>query len=202
MFYSPHHKILSHPPKGKRERETECVETVVFCSNQVIRIAAKAKLVDKQPPSNNIKQIIMSVSNTSEIPTLAGSYITLDTIKTPGDVTTRRTKIICTIGPACWNVDQLETLMDCGMDVARFNFSHGTHSGHGAVLERLRQAAKNKERNIGTLQWGCLVVLFLLLTSNPSVSVFFWSPSSSSTRSKNVTIIHTSLFLPFPLLMR
>ena len=92
----------------------------------------------------------MSVSNTSEIPTLAGSYITLDTIKTPGDVTTRRTKIICTIGPACWNVDQLETLMDCGMDVARFNFSHGTHSGHGAVLERLRQAAKNKERNIGT----------------------------------------------------
>ena len=118
----------------------------------------------------------MSVSNTSEIPTLAGSYITLDTIKTPGDVTTRRTKIISTIGPACWNVDQLETLMDCGMDVARFNFSHGTHSGHGATLERLRQAAKNKERNIGKYRKGfCLFVLMFVWLR----LVSFRFPSSS-----------------------
>ena len=99
----------------------------------------------------------MSVSNTSSVPTLAGSYISVDTIKKGVDVTKRRTKIICTIGPACWETKQLETLMESGMDVARFNFSHGSHEGHGAVLERLRQAALNKERNIGKLYFLLLL---------------------------------------------
>ena len=65
----------------------------------------------------------------------------------------RRTKIFCTIGPACWEVPQLETMIDAGMDVARFNFSHGDHEGHAAVLERVRHAAELKERNIGTYVW-------------------------------------------------
>uniref|UniRef100_A0A7R9WTD5 Pyruvate kinase n=1 Tax=Craspedostauros australis TaxID=1486917 RepID=A0A7R9WTD5_9STRA len=93
----------------------------------------------------------MSVSNTASIPTLAGAFIGLDTIKKKTDVTNRRTKIFCTIGPACWETEQLETLMDSGMNVARFNFSHGDHKGHGATLERLRTAAKNKQRNIAVL---------------------------------------------------
>lgn len=91
----------------------------------------------------------MSISNTSDIPLLAGGFINLDMITKKTDVTLRRTKIICTIGPACWDVPQLETLIDAGMNVARFNFSHGDHKGHGAVLERVRTAAKNKQRNIG-----------------------------------------------------
>ena len=91
----------------------------------------------------------MSVSNTSDVPTLAGGFIDMPMITKPTQVELRRTKIICTIGPACWDVEQLETLIDAGMDVARFNFSHGDHKGHGAVLERVRQAAKNKQRNVG-----------------------------------------------------
>ena len=67
------------------------------------------------------------------------------------DVSFRKTKIVCTIGPACWEVPQLEILMETGMNVARFNFSHGDHAGHGAVLERVRQAAKNKQRNVGIM---------------------------------------------------
>lgn len=89
------------------------------------------------------------ISNTSDVPTLAGGFIDLDMIKRPTDVQNRRSKIICTLGPACWEVSQLETLIDAGMNVARFNFSHGDHEGHLAVLKRLREAAENKNRNIG-----------------------------------------------------
>ena len=90
------------------------------------------------------------ISNTSEVPLLVGGMIDLDMVKRPTKVKDRRTKIICTIGPACWEVPQLEVLMETGMDVARLNFSHGDHEGHQIVLERLRMAASNKGRDIGT----------------------------------------------------
>ena len=91
------------------------------------------------------------ISNTSSVPALSGAFIDLDMVKRETKPRERRTKIICTIGPACWEVEQLELLMETGMDVARFNFSHGDHEGHGKVLDRLRQAAKNKKREIGML---------------------------------------------------
>jgi pyruvate kinase len=63
----------------------------------------------------------------------------------------RQTKIFCTLGPACWEVPQLEELIHCGMNVARFNFSHGDHEGHKACLDRLRQACKNTGKNVAVL---------------------------------------------------
>jgi pyruvate kinase len=45
----------------------------------------------------------------------------------------RKTKIVCTLGPSCWGEEGLGQLMDAGMNVARFNFSHGDHAGHGEV---------------------------------------------------------------------
>jgi hypothetical protein len=62
----------------------------------------------------------------------------------------RQTKIICTLGPACWDIPTLEDLIEEGMSVARFNFSHGDHEGHKACLDRLRQAAANKKKHVGT----------------------------------------------------
>lgn len=50
----------------------------------------------------------------------------------------RRTKIVCTLGPATVSPDVLEDLVQAGMDVARFNFSHGTHESHQKMLQTLR----------------------------------------------------------------
>jgi len=47
----------------------------------------------------------------------------------------RRTKIICTIGPAVHSPAALEQLLASGMDVARLNFSHGTHAEHAQAID-------------------------------------------------------------------
>jgi pyruvate kinase len=64
----------------------------------------------------------------------------------------RRAKIICTIGPSCDSEERLRELMRRGMDVARLNFSHGTHADHAARILRLRQAAAKEKRTICILQ--------------------------------------------------
>lgn len=84
-------------------------------------------------------------------PELRGSNINLAKIVQPTDESDRKTKIICTLGPACWKVEQLEKLIDAGLTVARFNFSHGDHEGHKACLDRLREAASNKGVNVGVM---------------------------------------------------
>jgi hypothetical protein len=48
----------------------------------------------------------------------------------PADLPPRKTKIVCTLGPACWSEEGLGELLDAGLNVARFNFSHGDHEGH------------------------------------------------------------------------
>jgi len=90
-------------------------------------------------------------SQSSNGPELRGSNIALEKITCKTDESNRHTKIVCTLGPACWDVDQLETLIDAGMSVARFNFSHGDHGGHQACLDRLRQAAANKKSHVAVM---------------------------------------------------
>ncbi|RYH14561.1 hypothetical protein EON65_33380 [archaeon] len=60
------------------------------------------------------------------------------------DPKSRRTKMIFTLGPACWSVEGLVALIDAGMTIARFNFSHGTHEGHKATLDRLKEACTQR----------------------------------------------------------
>ncbi|MBE3559258.1 MAG: pyruvate kinase [Ktedonobacteraceae bacterium] len=64
----------------------------------------------------------------------------------------RRTKIVCTIGPATSSEEQLERLMRAGMNVARLNFSHGTQEGHAVVIERIRRIAARLGYAIAILQ--------------------------------------------------
>lgn len=63
----------------------------------------------------------------------------------------RRTKIVCTIGPACDSPDMLNKMIMAGMDVARLNFSHGDHDSHGRTIRDLRQVAENLNRPVGIL---------------------------------------------------
>lgn len=64
----------------------------------------------------------------------------------------RKTKIICTIGPASENEDKLRELMLAGMNVARFNFSHGSHEEHKIKLERVKKVAKELNVPLATMQ--------------------------------------------------
>jgi pyruvate kinase len=64
----------------------------------------------------------------------------------------RRTKIVCTIGPASSSVADLDRLAAAGMDVARVNFSHGTHAEHAEVLRRIREGEERWGRPIAILQ--------------------------------------------------
>ena len=63
----------------------------------------------------------------------------------------RKTKIVCTIGPASESVDKLVQLIEAGMNVSRLNFSHGNHEEHAARIKNIREAAEKTGKKIGIL---------------------------------------------------
>jgi pyruvate kinase len=82
---------------------------------------------------------------------VAGCFPTPDALHS-GRAAARRAKIICTIGPSCNTEPVLRDLMRIGMDVARLNFSHGSHEDHARNIDRLRRAAEKENRSICILQ--------------------------------------------------
>src|SRR4029450_5235871 len=64
----------------------------------------------------------------------------------------RRTKIVATIGPASTSAEMIARLIDAGMDVARLNFSHGTHEEHAERTVTLRKPAARADRPLAILQ--------------------------------------------------
>lgn len=63
----------------------------------------------------------------------------------------RRTKIVCTIGPASESKEKIQALLAAGMDVARLNFSHGTHEEHGRRIATLKEEAAKVGKHLGIL---------------------------------------------------
>ena len=64
---------------------------------------------------------------------------------------TRRTKIVCTIGPASANLETTRALVDAGMDAARLNFSHGSHEEHAAEAKLVRELQDVAERPLALI---------------------------------------------------
>ncbi|HEY6006351.1 MAG TPA: pyruvate kinase [Anaeromyxobacter sp.] len=64
----------------------------------------------------------------------------------------RRAKIVATLGPACSDAAVLEKLLELGVDVARFNFSHGQHEEHAQGLDRIRAASRHLGKAVAVLQ--------------------------------------------------
>ena len=63
----------------------------------------------------------------------------------------KKTKIICTMGPSTDDVGLLAQMMRSGMDLARFNFSHGSHDDHARRVELVRRAAAEVEKPIALI---------------------------------------------------
>jgi pyruvate kinase len=74
-----------------------------------------------------------------------------DLSRDPKRPAVRKTKIIATVGPSCWSRASLEAMVDAGMDVARFNFSHGTLEQHVESLQLLRAICREKGRTVAAM---------------------------------------------------
>ncbi len=62
-----------------------------------------------------------------------------------------KTKIVCTLGPSSNSPEMIEKMIGAGMNVARLNFSHGTHEGHGEVIRRIKEARNKLEAPIAIM---------------------------------------------------
>ena len=85
----------------------------------------------------------------------------------------RKTKIVCTLGPATDREGVLREMMLAGMNVARFNFSHGSHAEHGARLDQLKKLREELD----------LPVAAMLDTRGPEVRLKTFAEGSVTLRS-------------------
>lgn len=66
-------------------------------------------------------------------------------------IATKRTKIVCTVGPSTDKPGVLAAMIAAGMNVARFNFSHGAHEDHAQRIAQVRHAAAQAGRHVALL---------------------------------------------------
>lgn len=112
----------------------------------------------------------------------------------------RRTKIICTIGPASESREKIQQLLTAGMNVARLNFSHGTHEEHGLRMSVLKEEATRAGKHLGILldtkgpeiRTGMVPELGITLTNNAE---FILDTKSALGSSERVGITYKELWL-------
>ena len=100
----------------------------------------------------------------------------------------KHTKIVCTMGPACDNDDTIREMIKAGMNVARFNFSHGSYEEHHGRIERVKRIADLGKQVVGNALFTDLDDRFQGIGLRTKRSTFFachkiFSNSSASFRS-------------------
>lgn len=97
----------------------------------------------------------------------------------------RKTKIICTIGPASESAEMIGKIIDAGMNVARMNFSHADHDEHLRRIETIRQVAKEKGRYIG----------ILADTKGPEIRTGLFENGQAQFRTGDIVEIHRDMIM-------
>ncbi|KAL9273458.1 Pyruvate kinase isozyme A, chloroplastic-like protein [Drosera capensis] len=87
----------------------------------------------------------------SSVPSLSVDAVTEVELRSNGFRSTRRTKLVCTIGPKTCGFEQLLALAEGGMNVARINMCHGTRDWHRGVIERVRRLNEEKGFAVGVM---------------------------------------------------
>jgi pyruvate kinase len=93
----------------------------------------------------------------------------------------RKTKIVCTIGPASESVEKLVELINAGMNVARLNFSHGSHEEHAGRIKSIREASKMTGKTVA----------ILLDTKGPEIRTLDFEGGQAELKTGNEVIITT-----------
>ncbi|WP_088013437.1 pyruvate kinase [Gottfriedia acidiceleris] len=93
----------------------------------------------------------------------------------------RKTKIVCTIGPASESVEKLVELINAGMNVARLNFSHGSHEEHAARIKSIREASEKTGKTVA----------ILLDTKGPEIRTLDFEGGQAELKTGNEVIITT-----------
>ncbi len=94
----------------------------------------------------------------------------------------KRTKIVCTMGPACDDEATLREMILAGMNVARFNFSHGSHEEHHERMERVKRVSRELDIPVG----------ILLDTKGPEIRTGFLAGHGKVTLEAGSTVVVTA----------
>ena len=143
----PNHSYLklSPPPSNLRYPVTFVRRPISASSSDLDSNSPSKVLV-----SDNGKGGVLPATSPEYVPPPSDSSsidvdaVTEADLKENGFRSTRRTKLVCTIGPATCGFEQLEALAVGGMNVARINMCHGTREWHRRVIERVRRLNEEK----------------------------------------------------------
>lgn len=118
-------------------------------------IEIPAPLVEGEAPkilsTNGLTQQLSQEEGKPSTTILEIDAVTEAELKENGFRSTRRTKLVCTIGPACCTFEQLEAMAMGGMNVARLNMCHGTKEWHAEVIQRVRKLNAEKGYSVAVM---------------------------------------------------
>jgi pyruvate kinase len=121
-------------------------------------IAGRAKMAAEFEPVGSLRQatgkLASMISGSRDImamTTARAQRIHTKKVLEPQCVIVRKTKLVCTLGPRCWSEEGISALLDSGLDIARLDFSHGTHDEHQRVFDRFKSVCAAKGSHAAVL---------------------------------------------------